>query len=163
MAPHRSTLRTALVTVPLVLLLGLASGWVSNSGYGNPWFDALTKPDVMPPGWAFGAAWTTLYILLGFALALVVAAPDVPARKPGLALFAIQMLLNYAWSPVFFGAHRILGGLVLIMLILLLAAVTAILFARTRPLAGVLMLPYLAWLGFATFLNYRIMLLNPGA
>ena len=75
-----SFLRYALVTVPLVLLLGLLSGRIANSGYGNPWFDALAKPEAMPPGWAFGAAWTTLYILLGLALALVLHARGARGR-----------------------------------------------------------------------------------
>ena len=65
-----SLLRYALVTVPLVLLLGTVSGRIANSGYGNPWFDALTKPDFMPPGWVFGLVWTLLYIGLGIGTAI---------------------------------------------------------------------------------------------
>ena len=81
-----SFLRWALVTVPAVLLLGTLSGRASNSGYGNPWFDALVKPEAMPPGWVFGAAWTILYILLGLALAMILnargsrASPARPKR-----------------------------------------------------------------------------------
>lgn len=158
----RSLLRVAAVTVPLVLLLGLLSGEVSNSGYENAWFSALEKPATMPPGWAFGVAWTTLYILLGLALGLVLASPRSAIRRTALLLFGIQLLLNYAWSPLFFGARQIVPGLALIVAIFAAAAVTAYLFAKVRRAAGLLMLPYLAWLLFAASLNYQIMLLNPG-
>jgi hypothetical protein len=64
-------LRWALVTVPVIVLLGFLSGKFANSGFGNRWFDALEKPALMPPGWAFGAAWTVLYILMGLAFAMI--------------------------------------------------------------------------------------------
>ncbi|HEY6917359.1 MAG TPA: tryptophan-rich sensory protein, partial [Allosphingosinicella sp.] len=83
-ASHRSFWRHAVITVPAILLLGLASGWVSGSGYGNPWFDGLAKPEAMPPGWTFGVVWTTLYILLGLALALVLEAPASAVRRTAL-------------------------------------------------------------------------------
>ena len=71
----------ALITVPAIVLLGSASGWLSNSGYGNGWFAGLTKPSFMPPGWAFGVVWPVLYVLLGLALAMVLALPPSPRRK----------------------------------------------------------------------------------
>lgn len=153
----------ALVSVPLVLLLGITSGRISNSGYGNSWFDALSKPSVMPPGWAFGVAWTALYILLGLAIAIVITARDAPRWKAAVTFFLIQLLLNLAWSPLFFGAHQILAGLILILAILAIAAITTALFARVRGSAALLMLPYLAWLIFAAYLNYQMLALNPEA
>jgi tryptophan-rich sensory protein len=158
-----SFLRYALITVPAVLLLGTLSGRASNSGYGNPWFDALVKPDAMPPGWAFGVAWTILYILLGLSLALILHARGATGRGPALSFFFAQLLLNYAWSPVFFGMNQADSALLIIGAMLPLAAVAAFLFARIRKAAGLLMLPYLAWLCFATFLNYQIVQLNPDA
>src|SRR6187431_671414 len=94
-----------MITVPIILLLGMASGWLSNSGYGNAWFDRLTKPSFMPPGWAFPVAWTILYVLMGIALGLVIEAQG-PLRNLAIALFMAQLLLNLAWSPVFFGMHQ---------------------------------------------------------
>jgi tryptophan-rich sensory protein len=141
----------------------MVSGWLSNSGYGNGWFDALRKPGFMPPGWTFGVAWTALYILLGLALALVLAARESPRRKAALGLFGAQMLLNFSWSPVFFGMHLIVPALAVILLMLLLSIGATFLFARIRQPAAWLMMPYLAWLAFASLLNYRIMELNPGA
>ena len=158
-----SFLRYALFTVPLVLLLGTISGRIAGSGYGNPWFDALQKPAIMPPGWVFGAAWTFLYILLGFALALILHARGARGRGPALALFVLQLLLNYAWSPLFFAYHEVGAALWTIVAILLLSAATAILFWRIRRGAALLMLPYLAWLGFAAALTWQIGLLNPEA
>ena len=74
-------LRWALVTVPAIVFLGFLSGKLANSGYGNRWFDALVKPDFMPPGWAFGVAWTILYILMGLALAIVIHARGARAGR----------------------------------------------------------------------------------
>jgi tryptophan-rich sensory protein len=148
-----------IVTVPPILLLGLASGWLSNSGYGNGWFDALAKPSFMPPAWAFPVAWTLLYILMGIAVAQVIAR-DMPARRPALILFVVQLILNLAWSPVFFGLHQARAGFAIIALLTLGVAVTILLFARVRRSAALLMLPYLAWLVFAACLNLAIVRLN---
>ncbi|MES2157626.1 MAG: TspO/MBR family protein [Pseudomonadota bacterium] len=156
-------LRWALVTVPVIVLLGFLSGKFANSGFGNRWFDALEKPALMPPGWAFGAAWTVLYILMGLAFAMILHARGARGRGVAIALFLVQLLLNLAWSPLFFRAHQIGSALVLILILLLVVAVTALSFARIRRVAGLLLLPYLAWLAFASFLNYEIGRLNPGA
>ena len=158
-----SLLRYALVTVPLILLLGMASGRLANSGYSNQWFAALTKPEIMPPGAAFGIAWTILYVLLGFALAIVLHARGARGRNLAIGVFAAQMLVNLSWSPVFFAQHRVNLALLIILAMLALAVVTTVLFARIRKSAALLMLPYLAWLCFAAFLNYRIIELNPDA
>jgi benzodiazapine receptor len=158
-----SFLRYALITVPLVLLLGTVSGRVSGSGYGNGWFDALQKPAIMPPGWVFGAAWTLLYILLGLALALILHARGARGRGPALGLFVVQLLLNYSWSPIFFAYHEVGAAFWTIAAMILISAVTAALFWRIRRFAGLLMLPYIAWLCFAAVLTWQIGLLNPKA
>ncbi|HJQ18042.1 MAG TPA: TspO/MBR family protein [Allosphingosinicella sp.] len=158
-----SFLRYALVTVPLVLLLGLVSARVSGSGSENPWFAALAKPAIMPPGWAFPVAWTLLYILLGFALAMILHARGARGRCLAVGVFVVQMILNYAWSPLFFGLHKVVPALGVIVAMLVLSALATILFVRIRKLAALLMLPYLAWLAFAATLNYQIMALNPNA
>jgi tryptophan-rich sensory protein len=147
------------MTVPIIVLLGMASGWLSNSGYRNPWFDRLAKPSFMPPGWAFPVAWTTLYILMGVALGLVLETQH-PLRNVAIALFAVQLLLNLAWSPVFFGLHQARVGLAIIVILFVAAAATTIAFWRIQPVAGVLLLPYLGWLLFASLLNGAIVRLN---
>lgn len=158
-----SLLRYALITVPLILLLGTISGRASNSGYENSWFAALAKPDAMPPGWMFGLAWTMLYILMGFALALVLHARGARGRGAACAFFLFQLLLNYAWSPIFFAMHEVRLALGVILAMLVLAAIASYLFYKIRTAAGLLMLPYLGWLCFAAFLNYQIIALNPEA
>ena len=155
--------KIAVVTVPAIVLLGSASGWLSNSGYGNDWFDALAKPFFMPPGWVFGVVWPLLYALLGLALAMVLAEPETEARRKGLVLFFTQLALNYAWSPIFFAAHEVQAALVTIFVMAAVAAMAAGQFFRIRPLAGALMVPYLAWLCFAAALNAAIARLNPDA
>lgn len=156
-----SLLRWSLVCVPLCLLLGFLSGKASVSGPDNPWFAALVKPAAYPPPLAFPIVWSALYVLMGLALAMVVAARGARWRSAAVAVFAVQFLLNLAWSPVFFGAHRITGGLVVIALLDLALAATIVLFHRVRPLAAWLLVPYLVWVLFATYLNWAFLEANP--
>jgi tryptophan-rich sensory protein len=159
----RSWWKTAVLCVSAIELLGSLSGWLSNSGYGNGWFDALGKPSFMPPGWAFGVVWPILYALIGIALAMVLAEPYSPRRKLALILFFVQLALNFAWSPIFFAAHDISLANVVIFAMAGFAAAAAGQFLRIRRTAGLLMIPYLAWLVFAATLNSTIGALNPGA
>ena len=164
MADARATWgRYALITVPGIVLTGSAIGWLSNSGYENGWFAALEKPFFMPPGWAFGVVWPILYALMGIALAMILAEPPSPRRRTALALFFVQLALNFAWSPIFFAAHDITLAKYVIFLMAAVAAAAAGQFLRLRRPAGLLMLPYLAWLVFAAMLNSGIERLNPGA
>ena len=160
---RRTWWKIALGTVPAIVLLGTLSGRLSGSGYGNDWFDALLKPFFMPQRWVFGAAWTFLYVLLGLALALILAEPGSPRKKTALILFFAQLGLNFAWSPIFFAAHDIRLALLVIVVMAALAAAAAGQFWRIRRVAGALMLPYLAWLCFAAALTNAIDRLNPGA
>jgi benzodiazapine receptor len=155
--------RVALITCPLIVLLGSASGLLSGSGYGNAWFAALMKPFFMPPGWVFGVVWPILYLLLGISLAIVLAEPPSTRRKVALVLFFVQLALNFAWSPIFFAAHDIRLAKVVIFIMAALAAAAAGQFMRIRRAAGVLLIPYLAWLVFAATLNATIEQLNPAA
>ena len=158
-----SFLRYALFTVPAVLLLGTLSGRLANSGNGNPWFDALVKPAAMPAGWVFGAAWTLLYVLLGLALAMILHARGARGRGLAIGLFLVQLAMNYSWSPIFFAAHQVGAALILIVLMIVLSAACAFLFARIRRAAGLLILPYIGWLLFAAYLTWQIGELNPQA
>ena len=155
--------KTALFTVPAIVLAGSASGWLSGSGYGNPWFDQLVKPPFMPPGWVFGVAWTILYILIGLSLAMLLHAKGAEKRERALILFGLSLLLNFAWSPVFFGMHKVTIGLSLIAA--MIVCTIGLIFAlwKIRIGAALLLYPYLGWLMFASALNYKIMELNPEA
>ena len=158
-----SLLRWSLVTVPAVVLLGSLAGRVSNSGFDNAWFRALARPDWFPPGWAFGAVWTVLYVMLGIALAMILNARGARGRGLAIGLFVVQLLLNYAWTPVFFGAHQIGAALLLIVVNLGLAVATTFALARIRKAAAWLMVPYMGWLFFATLLTSEMYRLNPDA
>ena len=162
-AERREWWKYALVTVPAIVLLGSLSGWLSNSGFGNDWFDRLYKPFFMPSGWVFGLVWPILYVLLGIAVAIILAEPPSEARRKALALFFAQLALNYAWSPMFFAAHAVKLAMVTIFVMAALAAMAAGQFWKIRRVAGALMLPYLLWLCFAAALNGAIEKLNPGA
>jgi translocator protein len=155
--------KIALVTVPLIVIAGSTSGWLSNSGYKNAWFASLLKPPFMPPGWAFPVAWTTLYVLMGVSLAMVLAEPSSNLRRFGLSLFFVQLALNFAWSPIFFAGEDIKLGAAVILVMLILALAAAAVFRHIRQVAGWLLLPYLLWLCFAWALNTSIDRLNPDA
>lgn len=156
-----SFFRWALFLVPLVVLLGLGSGWVSGSGSESPWFAALEKPAIFPPPATFGIVWTALYVLMGLALAMVCAAWGARRRSAAIGAFVVQLVVNLAWSPVFFGAHEIRLGFYVIVALVVLLLVTIWLFWKVRRTAALLLLPYLAWVVFASVLNWQFLQLNP--
>lgn len=158
-----SYVRWALVTVPATVFVGNVMGYLSNSGYSNRWFTAMDLPAIVPPGWVFGVVWTLLYIMLGLALAMILHARGAKGRGVALTLFFAQLLLNFGWSPLFFGMHQVTGALVLIVTILALAIATTFAFAPIRKAAAWLMVPYLVWLSLASILNYQIDARNPDA
>jgi translocator protein len=157
-----SFVRWALFTVPSVVLLGFISGQVGGDA-SSPWFQSLEKPSIFPPPATFGIVWTILYVLMGLALAMVCAAWGARWRGPAIVAFVLQLAVNLAWSPVFFGAHEISAALYIILALDVLVVVTIWLFWKVRPLAALLLLPYLAWILFAGVLNYEFLRLNPEA
>ena len=121
------------------------------------WYRALDRPSWAPPGWVFGPVWITLYTMMGVA-AWLVWRSRAPRRRAALAWFAIQLALNAAWTPMFFGARSIGGGLIVIvaLLVAIIAAIAA--YRHVSRVAAALMVPYLAWVGFATALNAALWL-----
>ena len=155
--------RRALVTVPSIFVLGFLSGAIANPGGLNPWYSMLRKASFQPPPWVFPVAWSTLYVLLGIALAIILNARGAEDRGRAIGLFAAQFILNLAWSPVFFAMHQARIGLAIIAAMLVLSALTTWAFWHIRRNAGLLMLPYLAWLCLASVLNFEVVRLNPDA
>jgi tryptophan-rich sensory protein len=150
-----------LVACGVSLGAGLVGSLVMIGGGSRSWYAALAKPSFTPPNWAFGPVWTVLYLLMGIAAFLVwrkgLASAGV---KTALAWFLVQLGLNAVWTPVFFGLHRI--GLALVVIVLLWAAIVATthrFFRILRP-AGLLLVPYLLWVSFATVLNASLWRLN---
>ncbi|SNS65765.1 TspO/MBR family protein [Sphingopyxis indica] len=155
--------RWALVTVPAIVLIGSLMGLLSNSGYDNRWFAALDRPAIVPPGWVFGVVWTALYACLGLSLAMILHARGATGRGFALLLFFVQLIASFAWSPLFFGQHQVTSALYLIIFILMVTVATAFAFAPMRKAAAWLLVPYMAWLSFATILNFQIDQRNPDA
>ncbi|MDJ0973439.1 MAG: TspO/MBR family protein [Planctomycetota bacterium] len=125
------------------------------------WYAALEKPAWTPPGWVFGPVWTTLYTLMGIAAWLVWRKAGWSGARTALSLFLVQLALNAAWTPLFFGVHAMLVAFVCIVLMWLAVAATLVAFWRQTRLAGVLLVPYLAWLTLASALNFELWRLNP--
>jgi len=126
------------------------------------WYATLQKPPFNPPNWVFGPVWTTLYLLMGIAAYLVYREGfDKKEVKAAIYAFACQLCLNAAWSIAFFGLHSIAGGMATIVLLWLAIALNLVLFYRISRAAGLLLVPYLAWVSFASVLNFSVLLLNP--
>ena len=148
-----------LLSVVVVNLVGAAPAVLA--GPDSAWFESLVKPALYPPPWVFGVAWTALFTLLGIA-AYLVARRGIDSRpvRVALGLFALQFAFNVAWTPVFFGAQELLWGLVIIAILDVLVLATIRAFQRVDRRAALLLIPYLAWVLFATLLNYQIWALN---
>lgn len=124
------------------------------------WYAELTKPTWTPPGAVFGPVWTLLYGMMAVAAWLVWRVGGKRGVRGALALFGVQLALNVAWSWLFFGLQRPGAALVDILLLWLAISATILAFWRVRPAAGMLLVPYLVWVSFATALNLQIWRLN---
>lgn len=146
----------------LVLVFFAAAIGAVASVNAGAFYDQLVRPGWAPPGYLFGPVWTVLYAMMGVAAWLVWRRGGFRAARPALTLFLVQLALNALWSWLFFGWH--LGALAFVDILVLLAFILATLvsFWRVTPLAAVLLVPYLLWVGFACVLNYSVWQLNPG-
>jgi tryptophan-rich sensory protein len=155
----RNTIKLV-VAVLVPLAVGGLSGFATAQGV-ETWYPTLVKPSFNPPAWVFGPVWTVLYIMMGVAAFLVWRQGlGTPGVRLALTVFAIQLALNGLWSILFFGMHSPGWAFVEIIVLWLAILASTWLFRGLAPTAGWLMLPYLAWVGFATVLNGSIWLLN---
>jgi benzodiazapine receptor len=145
--------------VALCLVVG-GLGAVITTPEINGWYRTIAKPTWNPPDWIFGPVWTTLYVLMAIAAWLVWTSAGLKEAAMPLTLFAIQLLLNFAWSWIFFGMHQPGWAFaeIVILWLTILATIVAF-FCRSRT-AGWLLIPYLAWVTFAGVLNFTIWRLN---
>ena len=125
-----------------------------------PWYASLEKPPFNPPNWIFAPVWTTLFALMAFALWRILRLPRSEPRRMALILFFIQLVLNAAWSWLFFGAHNPGLGLIDIVPQLAIIVMTIISFGRLDQLAAWCLVPLAAWVAFAALLNLSIWRLN---
>ena len=124
------------------------------------WYAGLVKPTFNPPSFLFAPVWTTLYFLMGVSLFLVLQKKLKKQKNFLIILFAVQLFLNFLWSVIFFGMHLPLAALIEISLLWISIALLIIDFWKFSKPAAVLLLPYIAWVSFAAFLNLSIVLLN---
>lgn len=151
---------TILLCVILCTTLGAIIG-ISTVSDIETWYATIQKPSWNPPNWIFGPVWTTLYALMGIAFALVINSPASPHRNRAITLFIIQFILNLAWSPIFFKLHNLLWALIEIICMWVAIILTMFAFSRVHKTAPYLLLPYIAWVSFATLLTATIYSLNP--
>lgn len=156
------TTRNVLVLAAFLLIVYAVSGLgaLSTGPAVKGWYTTIRKPAWTPPSWLFGPVWITLYTMMAVAAWLVWRCGDNPRRAAALGVFVIQLLLNAAWSPLFFGLHRIDLGLIDIIALWLAILLTILLFFRIRPAAGWLLVPYLLWCTYAAALNLALWRLN---
>ncbi|MDH4069682.1 MAG: tryptophan-rich sensory protein [Ignavibacteria bacterium] len=147
-----------LLSIALCQGIGIVAGWLTAQSV-KTWYLTLAKPWFTPPGWVFGPAWILLYLLMGIALYLVWQKTG-SLKTPAAIMFFVQLGLNGAWSLIFFGLRSPFWGLIEITFLLGAIAGTVVLFWRVTPAAGVLLVPYLLWVSFATVLNFSIWLMN---
>jgi len=142
------------------LLLCFAAAAFGGLFMPGEWYAHLRKPTWNPPSWIFGPVWTALYAMMAFAAWLVWGRGGFAAQRGPLGLFLLQLLLNAAWSPLFFRLHN--PGLAFAEIVLLWLAIlgTVLAFWKVQRLASLLLLPYLAWVSFATVLNFTLWQLN---
>jgi tryptophan-rich sensory protein len=125
------------------------------------WYITLNKPALNPPNWIFGPVWTTLYVLMGIASFLVwQKRKENPLYKKAIAFYLVQLVLNLMWSFLFFYQQQVGLALAEIILLWLVIATNGYLFYKINKTAGLLFVPYLLWVSFATYLTYAIYTLN---
>jgi tryptophan-rich sensory protein len=151
---------TQIASLVAWLLVSFAPGWIGSHFMPGEWYRALQKPSFNPPGYLFAPVWTLLYILMGIAAWLVWKRAGFAGARIALILFVAQLILNGLWSWLFFGLQRPGVALIDILLLWGLIIATIVSFWQKSAPAGMLLLPYIAWVSFASLLNFEIWRLN---
>ncbi len=162
---ERSIVRNTLGLIVSLLLCysvaGLGGWWTA--GAVSSWYPTLQKPPLNPPNWVFGPVWSLLYTMMAIAAWLVGKRVGLTGGRVPLGLFVLQLVLNLAWSGLFFGMKSPTLGAIDIILLWSAILATTITFWKVNKAAGALMTPYLLWVSFATYLNLGIWWLNRGS
>jgi benzodiazapine receptor len=156
--PNRDLLGLIALVVLCLTVSGVGGAITATSV--DIWYQALEKPPFNPPDWVFAPVWTALYILMGVATWRVWRLRSFENTRKALSIFAVQLGLNLAWSFLFFGLQRIDLALVEIFILLVAITVNTIIFWRVDRLAGLMFVPYVVWVTYATVLNASLWLLN---
>ena len=158
--PSTRSLGLLVLCIAIPLIIGLIGSVFTMPEVGG-WYAGLQKPSFNPPAWLFGPVWTLLYILMGISLWLVIRG-GISSRpvQQAVALFAVQLGLNLAWSIIFFGMHLIAAAFIEILILFAFIVATTLTFKRINPSAGWLFVPYICWTAFASVLTGTLWLLN---
>ncbi len=148
------------LTLVLFVVISLSAGMIGSQFPPDAWYRGLEKPSWNPPDYLFAPVWTLLYILMGVAAWLVWAHGEKGKRLLPLSVFAVQLGVNALWSWLFFGMRRPDLAFIDIVAMWVLICATIILFWKVKRSAGLLLIPYLAWVSFATALNFQLWQLN---
>lgn len=148
-----------IVAIAVPLSIGAFAGMFTSEAIPG-WYASLNRPSFNPPNWIFGPVWTLLYLLMGVSLYLIWKQEKSRERNLAMLIFIVQLVLNFAWSFIFFYFNYIGLALVEISLLWLSIVAMLVLFYKIKPLAAYLNIPYLMWVSFATALNLGYFLLN---
>lgn len=148
-----------LVSVAIPLAVGALGSFFTMESVGT-WYTTIEKPFFNPPNWIFGPVWTLLFILMGVAFYLVWKKNFGNDKQKTIGIYAAQLVLNFVWSILFFALHSPLLALINILILWVLIFLNIKIFGKIDPKAGYLLVPYLAWVSFATLLNASIVWLN---
>ena len=149
-----------IISLALPLAVGFTASYFTMPEIGG-WFQTIQKPSWNPPNQVFAPVWTTLYVLMGIALFLVwksTVRPEI--KRNAIALFIVQLALNFCWSLIFFNRHELVLALIEIGILWLMILLTIFAFAKVNRIAAWLLVPYISWVSFALLLNYAIWKLN---
>ncbi len=149
-----------IISIVIPVTIGATAGFFTITGVDS-WYQTINKPSWNPPNWIFGPVWTTLYVMMGVALFFVWKSDVREAlKKTAITLFAVQLVLNFLWSFIFFNQQQPGWALVEIVMMWIAILLTIFAFAKIDKTAAWLLVPYISWVSFATILNYTIWQLN---
>ena len=149
-----------IISIAITLGVGALGAWATAKSV-QTWYPTLNKPSFNPPNSLFPIVWTSLYVLIGIAAYLVwIRRENIKHFPRTVAIYFIQLILNLAWSFIFFYFHEIGFALAEIILLLIIIVINALMFYKINKWAGLIFIPYFLWVSFATFLTYNIFILN---
>jgi benzodiazapine receptor len=151
---------TSFVPFIVVCFTAAAIGAIFTTRSVNTWYVQLRRPEWTPPNWVFGPVWTILYMMMAVSAWLVWRSSTLSETGAALALFGMQLVLSFLWSVVFFGLRRIGAAFGEILILWTMIVATAVAFLPISLLAAWLLIPYLLWVMFASYLNFRIWQMN---
>jgi translocator protein len=149
-----------IISIAIPVAIGAISGFFTVTGVES-WYQTINKPSWNPPSWIFAPVWTSLYVMMGIGLYLVWKSDSSEVlKKTAISLFAVQLILNFFWSFIFFNQQQPGWALVEIIAMWIFILLTIFAFAPVSKPAAWLLVPYICWVSFATVLNYTIWQLN---